>query len=133
MLSFTWVSMVFLVLCIYNNCFEVFDIWTLSKAVSVFCFLLPVWVTLFLFLCMSCIFFSKIGQFRPYISATVDTIPLPGLFSFYFLMYLVIGLDHFNEVYFSCNFSEQIALGMHTVMGDDSGFSRAPFLSVSFP
>lgn len=52
---------------------------------------------------MFCNFLLKIGQFRPYILATLGTVPPPGLLLFYFLMWLVIGLDHFGEMCFSYN------------------------------
>lgn len=56
-----------------------------------FCFLplfFSAWVMLFLFLCMSCNFLSKIGHFTYCIVATLDTIPFLGLLWFCLLLYL---------------------------------------------
>lgn len=125
---------------ICNNYFKVFDIWTLSNAVSVFFFLPSVWVTVFLFLCISCNFSLNMGQIRHYTLATLATTPPPGLLLFHLVLYLFIDLAgpfQWSAFLLQCAASaiSQRMQPWACIQSpwDDSGLAGLSFLKVSLP
>lgn len=114
------------------------DIWAFSQGVSVICFPLTLWVIhTSLFLCMYCNFLLKkkkrereLFRYCNNSGSWVFTSPLQSQAYWCLHICLLAWLYDFSEVYFSHSAKLLMcaALGMCTVILDDSGFS----LTVSF-